>query len=83
MNATPKTAPITPCHLARSRGEKRSPTIAIAVDIRPPAPIPWNARKRINWSIVCDVPQSSEPIKKTERAKIRIGLRPYISESLP
>jgi hypothetical protein len=46
--ATPKTAPVSPCHFPRSRGAIRSPITAIASGIRPPAPSPWIARPRIS-----------------------------------
>jgi hypothetical protein len=44
-------------------GETTSPTIAIAVTIRPPPPSPWMARNAISWPMDCASPQSTEPTR--------------------
>ena len=45
-----------------------SPMIARASDIKPPAPMPWSARKAASWYIESAMPQSTEPTTKTAMA---------------
>ena len=67
----------------RSRGAMRSPMVVWDRVIRPPAPSPCSARKRMSWSMVCASPQSTEPMRKILIAMKNSGLRPYMSLSLP
>ena len=67
----------------RSRGDTMSPMVAITPTIRPPAPSPCSARNKISWSIVCERPDSADPIRKITIAVISQRLRPYWSPSLP
>lgn len=61
-----------------------SPMIARASENRPPAPpMPWKARKAASMYIDVDSVQSAEPAMKTAMAKMKNGLRPYWSDSLP
>lgn len=64
IDEMPKTDAVNPCHLPRSAGGKISPMMAIAIGITAPAPRPWIARKMMSWVMVCDVPESAEPIRK-------------------
>ena len=41
-----------------------SPTTAIVVTSRPPAPSPWSARKPISSVMFWAIPQSAEPTRK-------------------
>ena len=42
-----------------------SPMMVCASTIRPPAPIPWMARKRISWVMFWLSPASADPIRNT------------------
>ena len=53
-----------------------SPMIARASEKRPPAPMPWTARKAASEGIDQDRVQSIEPTVKIEMAKTKSFLRP-------
>lgn len=53
-----------------------SAMIACTPIMRPPAPMPWTARKAINWSMVRARPASAEPMTKTAMANWKTPLRP-------
>src|SRR5580693_3296222 len=67
----------------RSRGETRSPMIAMALTIRPPAPSPWMARNVISMAMDWDSPASAEPARKITMAVMNSLFRPYMSPSFP
>ena len=48
IEASPKTAIITPCQRPRSAGLKMSPMMAMAMGMIAPAPRPCTARNRIS-----------------------------------
>ncbi len=75
-DATPNTAPVSPCHLPRSRGAIRSPITAIASGIKPPAPSPWIARPAISIVIDCASPQTTAPPMKRTIPSAKNGRRP-------
>lgn len=79
----PKTAPKSPWYLPRSRGDTRSPTIAIDSTMRPPPPRPWIARKPMSCGMFWAMPQRAEPMRKRTIAVWKSFLRPYWSPSLP
>ena len=79
----PNTAPNSPWYLPRSAGVNRSPMTARLIGNRAPAPRPWMPRKRISWVMSWLRADSAEPIRNTVMPNIRIGLRPYRSDSLP
>ncbi len=58
-----------PWYLERSRGGTMSPTMAIAMDISPPAPMPCTARKAASAYIDPASPHSAEPATKAPIAK--------------
>ncbi len=53
-----------------------SPMIASASDIRPPAPMPWNARNPASSVIEVANEQAAEPAMKMLMAARKKGLRP-------
>ncbi len=53
-----------------------SPMMANAIDIRPPAPMPWRARNAASMYIDVDKPHSAEPTMKIVIANRNSGLRP-------
>ena len=53
-----------------------SPMMASASDIRPPAPMPWMARKAASSYMLWDRPQRIEPTTKTPIANRKNGRRP-------
>ena len=53
-----------------------SPMIASAIDIKPPAPNPWTARKAASSYIDVAMPHSMDPTTKIEMAVMKNGLRP-------
>ena len=53
-----------------------SPMIASASGIRPPAPMPWNARNAASMYIDWASPHSAEPATKIVIAIMNSGLRP-------
>ena len=57
--------------------------IASGSDIRPPAPMPWIARKPASISIEVENDEASEPTTKMLIAKMNSGRRPKRSLSLP
>jgi hypothetical protein len=73
---TPNTAPNSPIHLPRSRGDTTSPIAACADTINPPPPRPWIARNAISSVIPCAMPHSAEPIRKITSAVCSTILRP-------
>ena len=77
------TAPISPCHLPRSRGGTMLPITASDSGKSPPAPIPCTARNSTSWVIECARPQSADPIRKTTIANRKRFLRPQTSPSFP
>ena len=78
-----KTAPISPCQRPRSRGGTIAPITASESGKRPPAPMPWIARKTISSVIPCAAPQSAEPTRKIVIAISSSGRRPWTSPSRP
>jgi hypothetical protein len=74
--AVPNTARKKPWYLARSRGGTMSPMIASAIDIRPPAPMPWIARKPASSYMLWDMPQRIEPTTNAAIAKRKKPRRP-------
>ena len=83
MEASPNTAPVSPCHLPRSDGGIRSPITAIASGIRAPAPSPWIARATISCVIEVAVPPTTAPAMKMTIPSAKNGRRPWMSDSLP
>ena len=73
---TPKTAPSAPWYLPRSRNGITSPISAVAVTIRPPAPMPCTARNAIIIDMFCDRPQKNEPTMKISTLSWKIRFRP-------
>ena len=72
-----KTAPISPCHLPRSRGGTMLPIIASDSGNSPPAPTPCIAAEDDELrSSSCARPQSADPIRKTMIANRNRFLRP-------
>ena len=67
----------------RWRGENNKPMMPIATGMIPPAPSPWKARKRINWFIDCEIPESIEPRRNRIRLTRNTFLRLNMSDSLP
>lgn len=67
----------------RSRGDTRSPTIAIDRTISPPAPSPWRKRKPIGPGMFRAGPRSAEPMRKITIAVGKSLSRPYWSPSFP
>ena len=76
IDAAANTAPISPCQRPRSRGGTMLPITASESGKRPPAPIPWIARKTTSCVIDCAAPQSAEPIRKTTIENRKSFLRP-------
>ncbi len=74
--ATPNTAPIAPWYLPRSRNGMTSAISAMAVTIRPPAPIPWSARQAISSVMFVARPQRNEPVMNTIAEIWKSTLRP-------
>lgn len=60
-----------------------SAMIACTPIMRPPAPMPWIARKAISWSMLWARPEHAEPATKTTIANWKTPLRPKRSPSLP
>ncbi len=81
--ATPKTAPIMPWYLPRSRRGTTSAISAIAVTMRPPAPNPWTPRHTIRKVMLPDRPHRKEPLMKTMAEIWKISFRPKRSPNLP
>ena len=50
--------------------------IASAIDIRPPAPMPWIARKAASSYMLWDMPQRIDPTTKAAIAKRKKPRRP-------
>jgi hypothetical protein len=65
-----------PWYRPRSRGETRSPMIAMTPTTRPPAPSPCRARKPINMSMLVDMPDNAEPTRKITIDAMKMFLRP-------
>ena len=74
--ATPKTAPKYPWYRPRSRGGMMSPMMLRAMAISPPPPMPWMARKAINWGRFWLSPHSADPTRKMRMAAWKTGRRP-------
>ena len=83
MNATPNTRPKKPWYLPRSAGVNRSPMTASAIGKSAPAPRPWIPRNSTSCHISWLRPDSAEPTRKSPMPAMKIGFRPYRSESLP
>ncbi len=81
--AEPKTRPVNPAYLPRSRGLNRSPIAARPNVIKPPAPSPWAARSRMSASMFGASEQATEPIRKMPTAVMRSRRRPKASENFP
>ncbi len=67
---TPKTAPSAPWYLPRSRSGMTSAISAVAVTIRPPAPMPWTARQRDQPGHAAASPHSAEADDEDRRAEL-------------
>ena len=72
----PKTAPMSPMYLPRSRAGTTSAMIACESTIRPPPPTPCTARARIIIPMDCAFAPISEPSRNTAIANKYSGLRP-------
>jgi hypothetical protein len=81
--ATPNTAPIAPWYLPRSRSGMTSAISAIAVTIRPPAPMPCTARQAISSVMLVARPHRNEPVMNTIAETWKTTLRPNRSPNLP
>ncbi len=81
--ATPKTAPIAPWYLPRSRRGITSAISAIDVTMSPPAPTPCTPRQMISSSMFEARPQRNEPVMKTTAEIWKINFRPNRSPNLP
>ena len=57
--------------------------IASATGNSEPAPMPWMPRKRISMPMFWLSPDRAEPTRKMTMPIMKIGLRPYRSDSLP
>ena len=60
-----------------------SPMIASGIDMRPPAPRPWMARKTASSTIDVENVARIEPMMKMTIAMMNSGRRPKMSDSLP
>ena len=80
---SPNTAPNSPRYLPRSAGEYRSATTASATGKTAPPPRPCRPRNRMNCHISWLRPHRSDATMNSDRAQMKIGRRPYRSESLP
>ena len=78
-----KTPPMIPMYLPRSRAGITSATTDWERIMRPPPPTPWSARATISQVISGASAPIIDPVMKERMAKIRKGLRPNWSESLP
>ena len=72
--ATPKTAPSIPWYLPRSRNGMMSAISAIAVTIRPPAPIPCTARHETSQVIELASPHSADASDEERGAQLEDAL---------
>jgi hypothetical protein len=62
----------------------RSPTVAIASVIRPPAAAPWNARSTINMVMLCAAPHSARCHEEAGKRDLEQPLAPVaIAELAP
>lgn len=75
--------PMRPMNLPRSRGEMMSVMSTVASAMRPPAPMPWNARSAMSVPTFCDRPASAEETTATTSATWMRTLRLVRSASLP
>ncbi len=76
MVATAKTLMMTPAHLARCAGGKRSPMMACVIGSMAPAPRPWKARKAMSSFIVWAWPHRAEPSTNSTMPTMKNLLRP-------
>lgn len=81
--ATPKTAPIAPWYLPRSRSGTTSAIRAMEVTMRPPAPMPWTPRHRMSRDMLLARPHRNEPVMKTIAETWKMSFRPKRSPNLP
>ena len=79
----PHTLDSQPCTRPRSFSSYRSPASVLTVAMIAPAPTPCRPRKPIRLTMFHDAAHSADPARKTIVPKIRIGLRPHWSASLP
>ena len=80
---SPKTAPIMPMYLPRSRAGTTSAMMACESTIMPPPPMPWMARATMMIQMFGASAPTTEPTRYVLRAKMNSGLRPIWSPSLP
>ena len=80
---TPKTAPSAPWYLPRSRSGTTSAISAVAVTIRPPAPIPCTARQPTSQLMVPASAHITEAPTKMPALSWKTSLRPNRSPNLP
>ena len=81
--ATPKTAPIPPWYLPRSRSGMMSAIIAVAVTVRPPPPMPCKPRMTMSQVMPSDMPHSADATMNRMIDPMKSRLRPYMSPNLP
>ena len=81
--ASPKTEPIGPRNLPRSRGGTTSATIACPPTSSPAPPSPCRARNPMSCHRFCENPHSALPIRNSVIAARNSRLRPKTSPSLP
>ncbi len=81
--ATPKTAPIAPWYLPRSRSGTTSAISAMAVTMRPPAPTPCTPRQTMSSVMLPARPHRKEPEMKTMAETWKTSFRPKRSPNLP
>ena len=80
---TPKTAPRAPWYLPRSRSGTTSAISAVAVTMRPPAPIPCTARHPTSQPMLPASAHINEAPTKRPALSWKISLRPNRSPNFP
>ena len=80
---TPNTAPSAPWYLPRSRSGTTSAIRAVAVTIRPPAPMPCTARHETSQAIVVASAHIRDAATKIPALSWKISLRPNRSPNFP
>ena len=60
-----------------------SPMMANATGKSAPAPRPWMPRDTMSHSIDVDMPARIEPTRKMPMPTMKMGRRPYMSDSFP
>lgn len=72
-----------PWYFPLSRKGTTSLTMSCATVIKPPPPMPVNARKMVNWSTDCESEDAKDPTKNIASPESKTTLRDQISESRP